>query len=167
MPTILIWLFTLLAIATVLYVGEIFIPSHGVLTVLASGCLVVCMVLCFMIDRWLGVGAMVALAVLGPIGASVGVGVWVRTPVGRRMVLTSIAGEPPRPFVLVGSVGTAITDLRPMGECEFDGNRIEARSELGRIVPAGQQVTVISLHDGVATVRPAVPITQETKEILS
>ena len=167
MPTIYIWLITLLSIALILYVAEVFIPSHGVLTILATGCLVVCVAICFAIDRWLGVGVMAALAVLGPIGIALGVSAWQRTPIGRRMVLTSSVGEAPKPFVLVGSVGTSVTELRPMGECEFDGNRIEARSELGRIVPAGQQVTVISLHDGVAVVRPAVSSTNEPKETVS
>lgn len=165
MPTIYIWLFTLLSIAAILYVAEVFIPSHGVLTILATACLVVCVAICFVIDRWLGVGVMAALAVLGPIGISLGVSVWQRTPVGKRMVLTSVAGEAPKPFVLVGSVGTALTELRPMGECEFDGSRIEARSELSRIIAAGQEVSVISLHDGVATVRPVSNSTLEPKEI--
>ena len=152
-PTVT-WLFTLLVVAGILYVAEVFIPSHGVLSILATACMAVVVVLCFMLDRWLGVGVLVALAILGPIGLSVGVSVWQRTPIGRRMVLTSVTGAPPRPFVLVGSIGTALTELRPMGECEFGDARLEARSELGRIVRAGQAVTVIALDDGVATVRP-------------
>ncbi|HEX8323015.1 MAG TPA: NfeD family protein [Tepidisphaeraceae bacterium] len=151
---IVIWLLTLLAVSLILYVAEVFIPSHGVLSILATGCMAIVVVLCFMLDRWLGTGVLVALAILGPIGLSLGVSVWQRTPVGRKMVLHSVAGEPQRPFVLVGSTGTALTELRPMGECEFGDSKLEARSELGRIIPAGQRVIAIALNDGVAVVRP-------------
>ena len=151
-PT-LIWLFAMLAIATVLYVAEVFIPSHGVLTVLATACLSIVVVLCFVLNQWLGVGALVAIVLLGPIGLSLGVSVWQRTPVGKKMVLHSTTGPPPRPFVLVGSTGITITELRPMGECEFGDNRIEARSEYNHLIPPGQPVVAIALNDGVATVR--------------
>lgn len=155
-PTV-VWLFTLLAIATFLYVAEVFIPSHGVLSILATGCIAVVVVLCFVLSRWLGTGVLVALAVLGPFGMSLGVSVWQKTPIGRRMVLTATTGEASKPFVLVGSTGTAVTELRPMGECEFGDTRLEARSELGRLIPAGQAVKVIALNDGIATVRPLDP----------
>lgn len=157
MSATLVWLFTLLSIATVLYVAEVFIPSHGVLTVLATACLVGVVVLCFVINRWLGTGALVAIALLGPVGLSLGVSVWQRTPVGKKMVLHGIAGEPPRPFVLIGSTGVTLTELRPMGECEFGDQRIEAKSEFNRLVPAGRAVVAIALNDGVATVRSIGP----------
>lgn len=151
-PT-LVWLFTLLSVAIVLYVAEVFIPSHGVLTVLATACLVGVVGLCFLIDRWLGTGALVAIALLGPVGLSLGISVWQRTPVGRKMVLRSVAGEPDRPFVLIGSTGVTLTELRPMGECEFGDRRIEVKSEFNQIVPAGRPVVAIAMSDGVATVR--------------
>ncbi|MGC4032666.1 MAG: hypothetical protein QM754_13230 [Tepidisphaeraceae bacterium] len=152
-PTV-IWLLTLLAIAVFLYVAEIFVPSHGLLSILATGCLVVVVALCFVLNRWLGIGVMAALAVLGPIGFSVGVSVWQKTPVGRRMVLNATVGEAPKQFVLAGSIGTAVTEHRPMGECEFGDTRIESKSELGQIIPAGRQVIALAVTDGVATVRP-------------
>ncbi|MDB5326588.1 MAG: hypothetical protein JWM57_2157 [Phycisphaerales bacterium] len=153
MSSTLVWLFTLLSIAIVLYVAEVFIPSHGVLTILATACLVGVVVLCFALNRWLGTGALAAIVLLGPIGLSLGISVWQRTPVGRKMVLHGVVGEPPRPFVLVGSTGITLTELRPMGECEFGDQRIEAKSEFNRLVRAGQAVVAIALNDGVATVR--------------
>lgn len=155
---IIVWLLTLLTISLILYVAELFIPSGGVLAILSTGCMVVVVVLCFMLSRWLGVGVLVALAILGPIGVSLGVSVWQHTPIGRKMILSTTAGEAPRPFVLVGSTGTAVTEMRPMGECEFDDRRIEARSELGQIIRTGQPVVVIALEDGVAVVRPVTAV---------
>jgi membrane-bound ClpP family serine protease len=87
------------------------------------------------------------------VGLSLGVSVWQRTPVGKKMVLNAVSGEPRRDFVLVGSHGRTVTELRPMGECEFGDTRIQARSELGQIVPSNQPVMAIALSDGVATVR--------------
>jgi membrane-bound ClpP family serine protease len=47
-----------------------------------------------------------------------------------------------------------VSELRPMGWCEFDGQRLEAMSEHG-IVPPGTRITVVALVNQRPTVRVA------------
>ena len=149
-----IWLFILLVLAVIFFAAEMHIPSHGLLSLLAIGCLAGAVALCFVIDRWLGWGAMLAFIILGPIALSAGFSLWQRTPLARRLVLNTSAGTLDSPIVLIGSVGKTMTELRPMGMGEFADQRIEVRSEMEKIIPVGTAVQVIALDDRVAVVRP-------------
>ncbi len=153
MDPIVIWLIILLALATIMFVAEVFIPSAGLLAIFGTLCLVGAIVLCFMIDKWLGVGAMVVVIIAAPFVVAMAINLWQRTPIGRKMVLRTTGGRLSTERVLVGTEGVALTEMRPMGECEFGDTRIEAKSEMGRIIPAGRKVKIIEFHDTVATVR--------------
>ena len=59
--------------------------------------------------------------------------------------------QPPR--VGIGQTGVAISELRPIGICEFDHERHEARGELGPI-RAGEKVKVVRIDEGRIIVRP-------------
>jgi membrane-bound serine protease (ClpP class) len=82
------------------------------------------------------------------------ISVWTKTPIGKRVVLTPIEAQRPVVTLRLGDVGTAVTELRPMGECEFGGDRFESLSERG-IIPAGTQVKIVAMRDGKAVVRRA------------
>jgi membrane-bound ClpP family serine protease len=60
--------------------------------------------------------------------------------------------EPATRGIPVGQVGVAVTELRPMGECEFEEERMEAISERGIIRP-GQSVKVVGARSGRPLVR--------------
>ncbi len=153
MAPIVFWLIALLIIAAVMFVAELFVPSGGLLAIGGAIALTAAVVLCFMIDRWVGIGATVAILLLTPFAWMGAMNLWPKTPMGKRMILTETAGELPRSHVLVGSTGRTLTEMRPMGEVEVGDVRIEAHSEMGVIIPAGRSVKVISLADGVAIVR--------------
>jgi membrane-bound serine protease (ClpP class) len=72
--------------------------------------------------------------------------------VGRRIILQPLDRAGKEVLVSVGQTGTAITALRPIGECDFGERRLEAVSELGIIQP-GQKVRIVSINDGRPTVR--------------
>ncbi|MBC7782850.1 MAG: NfeD family protein [Burkholderiales bacterium] len=153
----LIWFCILLALAIVMLVSEIFLPSGGVLGVVGLLCLLAAVIICFFINRWLGAGVSLALLVITPFAVAGAMNVWQRTPIGRRMILKTTMGYANVPTVLIGTAGVALTELRPMGECEFGDTRMQACSEMGVIVSAGSPVKVISITDGIATVRPLTP----------
>lgn len=153
MDPLVTWAIILAILAVVIFVAEIFLPSGGLLGVLAAGCLAASVVLCFMIDRWLGAGVAVALMILAPFIWMAAINLWQRSPVGRKLTLTATVGELPKVHVLVGAAGVTLTELRPMGECEINDTRIEAQSEMGVIIPAGKKIKVLSVAGGVATVR--------------
>jgi membrane-bound ClpP family serine protease len=152
--TLAYWLILFLAAAGVLLAAELLIPSHGLLTILGSACLIGAIVLSFMIDRRLGLGVLAAVLVLTPLALTLSLQIWQRTPVGRRLVLRETVSQPHATQVLVGTIGTAMTELRPMGECEWADVRFQAYTESGQMVPVGTRVKVLSMNDGVAVVRP-------------
>lgn len=53
---------------------------------------------------------------------------------------------------LVGQEGVAVSPLRPCGEVDFNGIRLEAASE-GAFIPKGTKVAVIRAEKGKLTVR--------------
>lgn len=148
-----VWLIILVVAALGLFFAELFIPSAGILAILGAGCMTCALVICFKIDRWLGTGALIASVVVAPFAIGWGVTLWQKTYFGKRMIITEIVGELPKPQVLIGSVGTSATELRPMGEVEIGEVRIEAQSEMGMMIPPGRRVKVLSVVGGVATVR--------------
>ena len=137
MPDIAL-LFTLFAIGAVMLLAEIFIPSHGVLSIAGIGFLVAGVVRTFDHGRIAGVAAMVACAVFVPAMAYVSIKYWRRTPLGRRIVppnpvLTNADRGIPieRLTALVGRTGRTVSPLRPVGTCEFDGRHVSCVTEFG------------------------------------
>ena len=53
---------------------------------------------------------------------------------------------------MLGSVGTVITTMRPVGMCDFSGRRVECVAEAG-FVEKGKQVKVIRVESTQLTVR--------------
>ncbi len=54
--------------------------------------------------------------------------------------------------IATGAEGVAITELRPLGRAEFDGQRRDVRCESG-FVPAGSRVKVVAFEPGNLLVR--------------
>ena len=143
----------LLAAGLVLLVAEALLPTGGVLGATGALALAACVVVCFRIDSRLGFGVVVAMVVAAPFAAMVWVKVLPKTFAGRRMFLGPVASDAVVATVSVGQTGTAVSELRPLGVCDFGAERLEARAEHGTI-PAGQRVQVVDLVDRKPTVRP-------------
>jgi membrane-bound ClpP family serine protease len=156
-----------LGIITLLYavgigmlIAEIFIPSHGVLTFAGLGMIVWAVVRTFMFGgQSAGVVAVLACLILLPVFAYLCVKFWPHTPIGRRIA-------PPNPVATadyvgvpvvelgryVGQTGRAISALRPVGLCEFDGRRFSCVAEFG-MVDANATVVATGLSGGNLRVR--------------
>lgn len=149
-----VWAFIFLAVSITLLVAEVFLPSHGLLGLFGTIALICMIVVCFRINQYLGLGVMLASLVAAPFAFSFAMKIWPRTPVGRRLMLqpTQSMIEPPK--FPVGTIGTAMSELRPMGTCDFNGERVEVRSQLG-MIPAGTIVAVVQIDAGRLIVRPA------------
>ena len=143
----------LLALAGLaLLVVETFLPTQGILGAVGAAALAACVVVCFRVDSRLGFGVMAAMVVAAPFAAVAWVKLWPKTPVGRKMILSPVAGDAPAAAVSVGQTGVTVSELRPMGVCAFGPERVEARAERGTI-PAGRQVRVVDVVDRRPTVR--------------
>jgi membrane-bound ClpP family serine protease len=143
----------LMVIGVALLVAEMLLPSHGILGVGAAGCILGAIVVAMRQSAWAGLILLLAVTAMMPFAWVAFVKIWPKTPIGRRIVLPPVENQPSPPLVRVGQSGMTMSELRPMGMCEFDGGvRVEAHSEHG-IVPPGTPVTVVALVNNRPTVR--------------
>lgn len=152
-----------------LLVAEVLLPTHGLLGILGAVGLICGVGACFYINEYLGLTAAVTVVFAAPFAAALWVKVWPHTPAGKALILAPPApGGPAAPHaVQVGQVGVVVSELRPGGVCEFGrpvgpltgaavaaaGERVEARSERGAVIPAGRRVEVVAVVDGRPLVR--------------
>jgi len=145
-------LILLYGVGALMLLAELFIPSHGLLTVAALGFLIAAIVKTFSVGgRGAGVIAIFACLVLLPTFAYYAVKYWPHTPIGRKIsppnpVLTSSDTSVPIEEItsMIGKSGRSLTPLRPVGICEFNGRRIACVAEFG-MVEAGVTVEGVGI----------------------
>ena len=142
----------------ILIVLELFIPSHGILTVIAIICLVYGIVNCFLVNQWLGFIVAIATIAALPIFIVYMVRIWPDTWIGKRIAIRQAQRATPGGSIpdvnkldkLIGQSGKALTDLRPVGAVMFGADRVDCVAETGQI-EKGDKVTVIRV-EGVRVV---------------
>ncbi len=153
----------LYAVGIVILVLEIFIPSHGVLSIAGLGFLIAGIWAAFRIGSGVGYVSMILALILVPTGIYFAIKYWYQLPVGKRMA-------PPNPEAneasfgfhtaeleaLIGEQGRAITPLRPVGDCEFGRRRVQCIAEMGSI-EKGTKVEAVRIRgrDLVVRQRPS------------
>ena len=142
----------LFAAGTLLLVGELFLPTQGILGAVGVVAIIAGIGIGFWMNQWLGLTLMLATLVAAPFAITIALNVWPRTPIGKRMILPAVTTSGQQLPVASGAIGIAVTALRPAGECEFGPHRIEATSELGPISP-GQRVQIVRVEPTRAIVR--------------
>jgi membrane-bound ClpP family serine protease len=150
-----LWIILLFAVTLALLAAELLIPSHGLLGFLALLSAVGGIVLCYRINFVLGSSVFIGGMVATPFIWAAFIKLWPHTPVGKRMILPRAQpGAPPveSGTVKLGDMGRTMSELRPIGICDFAGERVEAVSEHGLIQP-GTPVRVVALSAGRPTVR--------------
>ena len=161
--TYLIWPLLLLAVGLILLVTEAFIPSGGLIGLLALGCLGVSLYQAFTVPEspYLGWKFLAAELFLIPAALMLAVQLWPRTPLARRMFLApptpeEVQAAPPRHRLdhLIGEYGRALTPMRPSGLVDFDGHRLDGLAE-DELIPAGTLIRAVRIHSGVLVVRKA------------
>jgi membrane-bound serine protease (ClpP class) len=140
----------LLALGLGLIVAEIFFPSLGLLSVLATGAIVAAVVMAFQESNAMGVRFLIAIAVLVPATIVTGFKLFPRSPLGKRMVVSgpsfaATSGSDPRAAELLGKQGTVETDCRPAGMARLDGRRVDVVTR-GEYIDAGVRVRVVDVQ---------------------
>jgi membrane-bound serine protease (ClpP class) len=146
-------------ICAILIVAEVFIPSAGLLSLLATGCLVAAVAIFFRHSATAGwIGVIVGI-IMVPSLLVVAYRYLPKTRFGRQVILTPPVRAPGEAISdaaelseLLGHVGRVLTPLRPVGMCAFGGRRIECVAE-GRYVERGRTVKVIRIEGTQVTVR--------------
>lgn len=137
----------LLGLGLALIVAEVLFPSFGVLSVLATASIAAALVVAF--REGAGVPFLVATGVLVPLVIALGLKVFPRSPMGRRMIAEGLSFEgraafDERDLRLAGKSGTVESPLRPSGIARIDGRRVDVVSR-GEPIGAGEQVRVVEV----------------------
>lgn len=146
----------MLVMAIILVIGEMLLPTHGVLGILAFICGVVVVVACYQVGPRIGLTVMILLVLLTPVVLGLMIQMWSRGPVARRLALAPDKVTVHTTLVHIGQVGRTLSELRPAGECDFGDFRAEVFSEQG-MIQAGTEVRVVAIVGGRPTVRKAEP----------
>ena len=168
--TYILWGGVLFGIALLLILIEIFVPSGGLLGLLAAVALVGSIVAFFVYDTTWGITALLLDLVMIPIVIIFGFKVWMNSSFGRRIVLGGTTEPMDDPEgaaaraerarrervaqleVLIGAHGVTETPLRPVGTVRIAGQRVDAMAE-GTIIGAGVDVVVTTVYDNQIKVR--------------
>lgn len=169
--TALVWGILLLGVAVVLVAVELFVPSGGLISVVAGVALVGSVAAFFTYDSAWGFAAAAVYLLLSPIAAVAIFKFWTHSRLGRRLVLggededfeadsetAAARSEEARRKrlaelnALVGLEGVTETALRPVGTVRIDGRRLDALAESG-VIDAGAPVVVVSVYDNQVKVR--------------
>jgi membrane-bound ClpP family serine protease len=160
----LVWSLILLALAAVVIVFEMFIPSAGLLGVIATILVVSGIVLAFMHSVPAGAVVLLATVMAIPGLLMLLVKVWPSTPIGRRILLGPQTRDEVLPDdehrrtlrELVGQRGVALTPMLPSGMVQLDGRSYDAVCE-GFAVEPGQKIRVIAVRANRLYVQPYDP----------
>lgn len=162
--TLLMWGFGLMGAALGLVVIELFVPSGGIIAVTAFVVAISGIVAFFRYDTMWGVSSLAFTVVMAPVIVHYAFKIMPHTPVGRRLILgprddeevqrQALAEQQARDEeqALVGLTGVALTDLRPVGVAQIEGNRVEVLAE-GGAISAGAPVRVTSVQGNQIKVR--------------
>ncbi len=142
---LLIWGIVLIAIAALLLVLEVFLPSAGIIAVTSAVVAVAGIVCLFRYDTIWGLTGSLAVIVVGPLLGAFMLKIWPNTPIGRRLIfgeqteedrvrlLQAEQSQGAERLALIGMEGAAITDLRPVGMAQIGSQRLEVLAETGWI----------------------------------
>jgi len=143
----------------VLIIAEVFVPSGGLISLCALACLVGGAWIFFQHSPtagWIGVGI---AAVMIPGVLIFTYKIFPKTRFGKSVTLTpperqqgDAIPDTSELKELLGEVGVVITPLRPVGMCDFSGQRVECVAE-GGYVDKGKKVKVIDVESTQLTVR--------------
>jgi membrane-bound ClpP family serine protease len=158
----LVWPIVLMLLGIGLVCLEIFVPSAGLLGVMATAAVVASIVMGFMHSVLLGTVMVLVATLVLPLIVSLGIKVWPHTPIGKLIlakrpqsdneVLPDTAEYGLRDRLL-GKKGVTKTELLPSGDVVIDGRVYDAMSN-GVAISAGQPVRVVDVNTQRLVVRP-------------
>ena len=161
--TYILWGFGLLLASVALIGIEVFVPSGGVIGIVAF-LLAVAGVVAFWMVSWVwGTISLLIVLILAPLSINFALRIMPTTPMGRHLILSgddeAAAQQALREQerfeheqALVGATGVALTDLRPIGAARIEGTRVEVMAEGGPI-DAGSEVRVTAVNGNQVRVR--------------
>lgn len=147
----LYWSILLLAGGFLVIFLELFVPSAGVLGLIAGICLISGIIVGFIDSAQTGMLCLLVTLIMLPIMLSAMIRIWPHTPIGKRILIGPVTKEDvelqgeyyDEIKSLDGKLGVAKTKMLPSGIVIIDGKKFDAVSE-GLPIEPGETVKVIS-----------------------
>ncbi len=163
MEALLYWGIGLWAIAILLFVIELIVPSGGIIGGVSFLCAACGVGAFWMASTTWGIVSLLMLIVMVPVCGWFAVKVMPETTLGRQMMLAEdedelqmrameAAAQREREQALVGAEGVALQDLRPVGLARIEGTKVEVLAATGYI-EAGTTIRVVSVEGNQIKVR--------------
>jgi len=142
-----------------LILAEVFVPSGGLISVCAFACLAGGIAIFFQHSTTVGwIGVAISIIMI-PSVLVTAYKIFPKTRFGKSVTLTPPQRQPGDAIAdtaelkeMLGAVGLVLTPLRPVGTCDFSGQRVECVAESG-YVDKGKKVKVIRVQGTQLTVR--------------
>jgi len=142
-----------------LIIAEVFIPSGGLISIFALVCLIGGLMIFFHHSATAGwVGVIIAVIMI-PTVLIIAYKIFPKSRFGKSVTLApperqqgDAIPDTPELKEMLGAVGVVQTPLRPVGMCDFSGQRVECVAESG-YVDKGKSVKVINVESTQLTVR--------------
>jgi membrane-bound serine protease (ClpP class) len=146
-------------VCAALIITEVFIPSGGLISICALICLIGGLVIFFRHSTAAGWTGIIIAVIMIPAVLIIAYKVFPQTGFGKNVTLApperqrgDAIADTPKLKELVGAIGVVITPLRPVGMCDFSGQRVECVAE-GGYVDKGKKIKVINVEGTQLTVR--------------
>ena len=157
----IIWSIILLSIGFVVVFLELFVPSAGLLGVLATILMVSGIIVAFFHSLYAGAIALLVTVVTIPVLLAFMVKIWPHTPLGRRILLGKMEADDVMPTSeqytefksLIGQLGIAKTKMLPSGIVLINDRKYDALSD-GFAIEAGQPIKVTAVKGARIIVQP-------------
>lgn len=142
-----------------LIIAEIFVPSGGIISLFALACVICGAVIFFRHSSTAGWIGVVIAVIMIPSVLVFAYRIFPKTRFGKSVTLTPSERQKGDAIPdteelkeLLGAVGLVMTPLRPVGMCDFSGQRLECVAE-GGYVDKEKKVKVINVESTQLTVR--------------
>ena len=142
-----------------LIIAEVFVPSGGLISVCAFACLIGGIAIFFNHGTAFGWIGLAIAAVMIPSVLAIAYKIFPSTKFGKSVTLTppqrqkgDAIPDTSELKELLGAEGLVLTPLRPVGMCDFSGQRVECVAESG-YVDKGKKVKIIHVEGTQLTVR--------------
>jgi membrane-bound serine protease (ClpP class) len=146
-------------ISAALIVAEVFVPSGGIISIFAFASMVGGVAIFFQHSTFAGICGVIIGMVMIPIVLVLAYKAFPKTKFGKSVTLTppdrdkgDAIPDTDEIEALLGKTATVISPLRPVGMCDFNGQRVECVAESGYI-ETNKTVRVIKVDSTQLTVR--------------
>lgn len=157
----LFWALILIALGLCVVILELFIPSAGMLGIVAGLLIISGIVVAFLEDQATGAAVLLGVILVLPALLAAMLKIWPSTPIGKLILLKNLNPEDVLPnsshYVktkqLMGQLGVAKTKMLPSGMVLINGEKIDAVSD-GFPIEPGQPVKVVAVKGHRVYVQP-------------